>query len=64
MFQRKPRTESAAGYVRKGLFRIRFTQEGTVCPLLLLASTLRKLCNRGKLVADKRDGKNQRWGLA
>ena len=29
-----------------------------------MASTLRKLKNRGKLVADKQDGKNQRWGLA
>lgn len=28
-----------------------------------MASTLRKLKNRGKLVADKQDGKNQRWGL-
>lgn len=29
-----------------------------------MASTLRKLKNRGKLVADKQEGKNQRWGLA
>ncbi len=29
-----------------------------------LASTLRKLKNRGKLVADKESGKNMRWGLA
>jgi hypothetical protein len=32
--------------------------------VLRLASTLRKLKNRGKLVADKQDGKNQRWRLA
>ena len=32
--------------------------------VLRMASTLRKLKNRGKLVADKQDGKNQRWGLA
>ena len=32
--------------------------------VLRVASTLRKLRNRGKLVADKQDGKNQRWGLA
>ena len=31
---------------------------------LRMASTLRKLRNRGKLVADKQDGKNQRWELA
>ncbi len=31
---------------------------------LRMASTLRKLKNRGKLVADKQDGKNQRWALA
>lgn len=31
--------------------------------VLRMASTLRKLKNRGKLVADKHDGKNQRWGL-
>lgn len=30
---------------------------------LRMASTLRRLKNRGKLVADKQDGKNQRWGL-
>ncbi len=30
---------------------------------LRMASTLRKLKSRGRLVADKRDGKNQRWGL-
>ena len=29
-----------------------------------MASTLRKLKNRGMLVADKQDGKNQRWGLS
>lgn len=32
--------------------------------VLRMASTLRKLKNRGKLAADKQDGKNQRWGLA
>jgi len=32
--------------------------------LVRLASTLRKLKNRGKLVADKEGGKNMRWGLA
>ena len=32
--------------------------------LLRMASTLRKLKNRGKLVADKQDGKNRWWGLA
>jgi len=32
--------------------------------VLRMASTLRKLKNRSKLVADKRDGKNQRWELA
>ncbi len=32
--------------------------------LLRMGSTLRKLKNRGKLVADKQDGKHQRWGLA
>ncbi len=32
--------------------------------VLRMASTLRKLKNRGKLVADKQDRKNQRWGLA
>jgi hypothetical protein len=31
--------------------------------VLRLASALRKLKNRGKLVADKRDGKNMRWRL-
>lgn len=31
---------------------------------LPMASTLRKLKNRGKLVADKQDWKNQWWGLA
>lgn len=29
-----------------------------------LASTLRKLKNQGKVVADKDAGKNMRWGLA
>lgn len=29
-----------------------------------MASTLRKLKNRGKVVAEKREGKNQRWALA
>ena len=32
--------------------------------LVRMASTLRKLKNRGKLVAEKKEGKNQRWGLA
>ncbi len=32
--------------------------------LLRMGSTLRKLKNRGKLIADKQNGKNQRWGLA
>ena len=31
--------------------------------VLRMASTLRKLKNRGKLAADKQDGKSQRWGL-
>jgi len=31
---------------------------------LRMASTLQKLKNRGKLVADKQNGKNIRWGLA
>lgn len=32
--------------------------------VIRLASTLRKLKNRGKLVPDKQDGKNMRWRLA
>jgi len=32
--------------------------------VLRMASTLRKLKNRGKLVADSQDGRNRRWGLA
>ncbi len=28
-----------------------------------MAFMLRKLKNRGKLVADSQDGKNRRWGL-
>lgn len=31
--------------------------------VIRLASTLRKLKNRGKLVVDKQDGKNMRWRL-
>jgi len=32
--------------------------------VLRMASTLRKLKNRGKLAADKQDGRDQRWRLA
>ncbi len=32
--------------------------------LLRMGSALRKLKNRGKLIADRQDGKNQRWELA